>query len=323
MQTKTLSVIACLMWCSCAAQEVAVEPTQDSLSTEEAGSVDAEEQAPSVEQPEDIHVDAAPDLASWRHHAKTVSVAEMGLSRRTVDSDRMIGTATTEIQHVTTWHSAPVNRLLSEASIIRADGQIEDPERIIDLTVLVLGRIGVSESGWDGEGDLRAIYQVLRTTRRGNETLIASMRRNSRVVSELWRPVNRRERWLVGLSLDETMPIEFPEEQDGWDRTYKAKWHTVLTRARALVEGRDRVVQCPVHVIAWGGRCDVATGACDDQIARRRGLVPVESCGNTQNRFWARSRSFDDVAVATEMRWRERTGTSIEDEISRRASASL
>jgi len=257
------------------------------------------------------------DGAPWRHHSNVVPVSAMRLNSKTRGSSRLMTVARTDVQRAAVFHGSDIDRRASEASIIRGDASIRDQNRMVALTVLVLARIGVSESGWDGDGDLRGIYQVLRNTRRGRETLLSSMRRHSRIVSELWSPRSTRERWLSELNLDETRPPHFTMDQESWDRTYRRKWHAVLGRAIALVEGRDRVRQCPVPVIAWGGRCEVAAGACDDHIALRRGLVQVESCGDTRNRFWSRVRYFGERQLQTEMAWRKRKGMTIDDGLSR------
>jgi hypothetical protein len=198
----------------------------------------------------------------------------------------------TPVQRATHSHGAPVIRSWPESRIISADPTIENHNELLELTTLVLARIAISEAAWDFEADLPAIYQVIRRNRGDTETLINAMRNHSRIVSEVWAPSRDRERWLTELNLDLTRPAHFPAElsDHAWEVRYREQWAAALRLARALIEGRVDGTPCPVPVAAWGGRCDDVAGACDDHRALRRGLVPVEACGRTANRFWTFTR---------------------------------
>lgn len=173
-----------------------------------------------------------------------------------------------------------VDRARPEAEIIGDDLQL------LNLTALVIARTCVSEANW-GVEDCQAIYRVVRRNRGPTETLMGSLRRHSRYTSEQWVPRSRRTRWVVELNLEGTRPPSFPEELN-WERDYLPRWQGVLALAHRMLAGRDLGVCARAPIMAWGGRCDVEAGACDDHIARSRGLVPYERCGETANRFWCR-----------------------------------
>lgn len=218
----------------------------------------------------------------------------------------------TPVQRAETFHPHRFPRWAPEARIIQADPSLEDPQRLIDLTVLVLARIGVSEANWkatpwesaDGRsdriGELPRLYQVIRTQRRPGETLINTMRNFSRIVSEMWAPSRRRERWLTQLDLEGSYPPSFTEDERSWEQLYRERWMEALALARDLVYGRVNGRPCAGPLRAWGGRCDVEAGACDDPIARGRGLVPIETCGG-ENRYWGHPRRLSYSTVIAEV----------------------
>ncbi len=247
-----------------------------------------------VEEPEVVEEDPPDETV----HAAGIPVSQILRGRRTVNSPRLLTRRVTEVQRAPSRHEERVTRWGAEVR------NIGDDEVLLRVTVLVLARMAFSEANWENREDMRALYQVLRTTRGNTETLINAMRNHSRVVSEVWAPRRARERWIAGLNLDLVEPTARwgrVTEEGAWEQTYRAKWETLLGWASDLVHGRDRTRQCPVPVVAWGGRCDVASGACDDAIARWRGLIPVETCGATANRYWARTRHFTPETARREV----------------------
>lgn len=211
-----------------------------------------------------------------------------------------------EISRAPSEHEKPFRRWWPEAKIIGKD------TRLYGLTKLVLARAAVSEASWSSLQDMRLIYQVVRTTRNDGETLLQCLREHTRIVSEVWTPKTERHRWLVELNLDATYPPHFPEPKKLWDSLYRDRWKKVLRWADALLKGRIDGRPCPVPVIAWGGRCDVPGGACDDRIARSRGLIPIEVCGDTKNRGWTRPRHFTSSVAVREIKTALREGRSPE-----------
>ncbi len=195
---------------------------------------------------------------------------------------------------------ARVNRRRKEVDIIGND------QALYDVTKLVLGRLFVSESNWiyDEKLDARAvnsknrsevdgpsIFRVLRNTRMNGETLMGIMRRHSHYVTEQWTPRTVRTQWIVELNLEGRKPAHFPEGLN-WERDYLPRWNLILELADALMKGH-RLGPCgDAPIIAWGGRCEDAHGACDDHIAEERGLAPYEECAvggvEPKNRFWCR-----------------------------------
>lgn len=219
------------------------------------------------------------------------------LRGRTSVSERVIETRTTQVQMAPSHHVGGVDRSLSERLIIG------DDYRLNEVTVLVLARIGVSECGWDPVciNDLRAIFWILRDNRFENETLINVMRNHSRIVSEVWVPTKKRQRWLVQLNIAGDYPSEYDGTEDTWNNQDAAKWRRMIGWARSLVGGSDTVNPCPIRIITWGGRCDVPGNACDDAGGRARGLIPVEVCG-TVNRMWTSPSYFTPAVARREMR---------------------
>lgn len=200
------------------------------------------------------------------------------------------------------------NRRLPETELIRR----YRTRGLLDVTRLVLGRIILSEANWlhderldhrqpeanHAERDAPLIYQVLRYTRRSGETLLGAMRRHSPHVSEA-RPIPRPERhrrmvWVREIQLTCRRPAHFPARAaDGgelnWDRDYRPRCLALFEFAQRLLDGDAAALGSwtSAPVITWGGRCEDAHGACDDDIAVGRGLVPFET-GDTANRFWCR-----------------------------------
>lgn len=256
------------------------------------------------------------------------------LNRHVTGSPRFIGDRrATDVQRVPTYHSHRFPRWMRESRIIQTDPSIDNPERLIALTALVLGRLGTSEANWkaipwnDGErsdatGDLPRLFQVLRTQRRPGETLMNTMRNFSRIVSEMWEPSRRRERWITELNLEGDYPPSFTEDERTWRMLYREKWLEALQLARDLIMGRVNGRPCAGPLRAWGGRCDVEGGACDDHLGRARGLVPIESCGG-ENRYWAHPQRISLATVMMEIAWARQRDRAPDPLLLTRAEQSL
>lgn len=276
--------------------------------------VEVDEDFDGGEEPDDAAEPAAPEIA-------TISVSEMlsniRLGRHVTSSRRMLRLQITPVQRAPHSHGAAVVRSWPESRIINSDPTIANHTELLELTVLVLARIAISEAAWDFTADMPAIYQVIRRNRGDTETLINAMRNHSRIVSEVWAPSREREQWLAELNLDLTRPEHFPVELDEhvWEVRYREQWAAAIHMARALIEDRIDGTPCPVQVVAWGGRCDDEAGACDDHRAIRRGLVPVESCGRTANRFWTFTRYMTPVLAHEEVALTTRLGIATDERV--------
>lgn len=199
------------------------------------------------------------------------------------------------------------NRRQSESEILRRN----PVPGLAEITRLVLGRIILSEANWPhderfdhsapdqnhAEVDAPLIYQVLRYTRRDGETLLGAMRRHAPHMSEA-RPVSTsarsRMRWTVEMQLSCRRPPHFPTlAADGgeldWENDYAPRCRALFALAQDLLDGDRSAVGdwANAPIITWGGRCEDVHGACDDDQAVGRGLVPYET-GDTANRFWCR-----------------------------------
>jgi hypothetical protein len=79
-----------------------------------------------------------------------------------------------------------------------------------------------------------------------------------------------------------------------WERNHRRHCERTVKLARGLVSGRDRRRITRARVIAWGGRCEVPGGACDDPLACARGLARVphlevaEGDQKPANAFWCK-----------------------------------
>lgn len=155
---------------------------------------------------------------------------------------------------------------------------------------LAVARIFVSEAGWDGEEDHRAIFQVLLNIRRRGERpamiLDAAQRMSSRATGV--RPAHRaRMRWIASLGGSDERPRGWVEcgsqPCTGRWEDYVERWRAVRALAASLVRGAPVRSPCPGRPIAWGA-------IIDDWIAIRRGLERVKCNPATLNRFWQRPR---------------------------------
>lgn len=305
-------------------------PIEDPPPTEQTVALGTPDTEPEVEVVPDVAIEVSEDAAS----SILASEAVPRLNHTVTGSERFIGDRrATNVQRAPTYHEHRFPRRMTESQIVRTDPSLDDPEALINLTALVLGRMGVSEANWkaipwdDGEhsdpiGELPRLYQVLRTQRRPGETLLNTMRNFSRIVSEMWEPSRDRERWIVELNLAGDFPPHFTEDERAWRLLYRERWLEVLQLARDLVTGRANGSPCAGPLRAWGGRCDVTEGACDDPIARRRGLVPVETCGG-ENRYWAHPQRMTLASVTAEVRWSREMGRNPEPLLLARLSRPL
>lgn len=204
----------------------------------------------------------------------------------------------------------PIPRRRAQALFSRTEPEefnLRGHDDLREVIVLVLSRLCVSEANWihderfdhsapgqnHAELDCPAIYRVLRRTRADGETLLGTMRRHAHYVTEEREPHRPRMRWISQLQLSGRRPAAFPvNDRDGnplnWERDYQPRWLAMQAFVRSLLRDENLGPCASAPIITWGGRCDVAGGACDDHLAVRRGLVPYELCGDTANRFWCR-----------------------------------
>jgi len=205
--------------------------------------------------------------------------------------------------------AASFNRRAPEARLIG------DNQALYDVTLLVLSRGIVHEANFmhrpcgGGPGEFHtacdtaldrnhaeldgpAMYAVFRHTRATGETLIGSIRRHMRYVTEMVPAIRPRSRWITELDLEGNRPTHFPMTDAhgnplNWERDYLPRWLQVIAMSRRLLSGHDLGPCASTPVVTWGGRCEDAHGACDDDFGIRRGLVPFEF-GESSNRFWCR-----------------------------------
>ena len=205
---------------------------------------------------------------------------------------------------------------------------VEETEHAV-ITALV--RMCTSEQA-GSEPDCIGIWQVLRNVRNRScdreripritecddrgETMLSVMRRINRYALGLVPAKTARQRWISELEVDCEMPPSFPRGRQTWERFHVKACQDTVRLASQLVQGKRRQWLTPAHIIAWGGRCEDAGGACDDPIACARGLARVPGLG-TANGFWCRPNSpgcADDIdPVCIEMGYRSfRTPESLE-----------
>lgn len=171
----------------------------------------------------------------------------------------------------------------------------------VEAVVNGLLRICVSEAGFEGAEDCIGIWQVVGNVRSrtcdrqrirritecdGNgETVLSAMRRLSKTTMGVVAPRTRRQRWIAGITPECEKPNGFPSDVD-WEN-YRGKCEDLVALVRDLVTGTEQRRLTRAPIIAWGGRCEVEGGACDDAIACSRGLARVPDT-DTANAFWCR-----------------------------------
>lgn len=170
-------------------------------------------------------------------------------------------------------------------------------------TATALLRVCTSEAGFANLNDCTGIWEVTRNIRsrscrrdlypqitrcddRG-ETEASTLRRLQRVILGDTVPQGRRARWVHALELDCAMPKAYPSDRH-WEAVQARDCQRLARFVRHVASGgfAGRVTR-PAKAIAWGGRCEVKSGACDDAIACARGLARIPNT-ETANAFWCR-----------------------------------
>jgi hypothetical protein len=187
------------------------------------------------------------------------------------------------------------------------------PETEDTLTVATgLLRICMTEA--DGhENDCIAIWQVLNNIRSSKcdrdrirritecdedgETLLSVMRRAQKFALGVVPPRSQRTRWIAELELTCEQPESYPGSNSQWASQYVRRCGETSDLVQRLVAGQhvDPVIR-GARAIAWGGRCESGTGACDDPLACARGLARIPNT-NTANAFWCRPGSSGCASV--------------------------
>lgn len=182
-------------------------------------------------------------------------------------------------------------------AIPREGGHEEEAEALL--------RICVSEAGWRSAEALQDcvwIWQVVQNVRSRScsthyhrefmtcngdeETNLSAMRRLAGGVLDESKARSARQRFISHLDLSCERPLHFPRG-DSWERNLKAPCERMAREVRAIVRLKgDRRLTGGAIPIAWGGRCEDSRGACDDELACRRGLARIET--KTANAFWCR-----------------------------------
>ena len=175
-----------------------------------------------------------------------------------------------------------------------------------EATVEGLLRVCVSEAGWRPEGlrDCVWIWQVTQNIRarkncvvgdyrgitecgEGGESDLSAMRRLSGRVLDESKARTVRQRFISKLASSCERPLFFPRG-DSWERNLKRPCERIASEVRAIVRLKaDRNLTNGAVPIAWGGRCEDSGGACDDEMACRRGLARIPG-SDTYNAFWCR-----------------------------------
>jgi hypothetical protein len=119
------------------------------------------------------------------------------------------------------------------------------------------------------------------------ETNLSAMRRLSGRILDESKARTVRQRFISKLDLTCERPMFFPRG-DSWERNLKRPCERMAREVRAIVQlEADRRLTNGARPIAWGGRCEDSGGACDDEIACRRGLARIPG-SKTYNAFWCR-----------------------------------
>jgi hypothetical protein len=187
---------------------------------------------------------------------------------------------------------------------------VPEGETGLEATILGLHRIGGTEVEWMSENDIIGIWQVAGAVRSRScnralirqitecdadgETMISALRRLSSRAMGVLPPSHSRQRWIRNVDLSCVEPEGFPAGRSWTTPVGRGRpslqegCQTMAEVVRGLVTGRDtRRVTGAATPIAWGGRCEVDGGACDDRMACRRGLARIPNTG-TQNALWCR-----------------------------------
>lgn len=169
----------------------------------------------------------------------------------------------------------------------------------------MIGLLRICTSEQEGSrDDCVGIWQVLNTIRSRScnrhkirritecneddqETMLSVMRRVNRYVLGVVEPKRRRQRWISRMDLSCERPENFPHSDKIWNKRHLHHCKNTVKLVQQLVQGEQVKRITNAQVIAWGGRCEVPRGACDDRIACARGLARVPGL-DTHNAFWCR-----------------------------------
>lgn len=172
-----------------------------------------------------------------------------------------------------------------------------------EATITGVLRICTSEQE-GSEEDCIGIYQVLTNIRSRScnrdyfnlitecdddgETLLSVMRRASRYVVGAVPARYARQRWISEMTTSCDMPRSYPVTvkrhcrrnlqecaQGFWEKRHRHHCEATTKLVTGLVDGTEKRRITNARIIAWGGRCEVPRGACDDPVACSRGLARV------------------------------------------------
>lgn len=148
---------------------------------------------------------------------------------------------------------------------------------------LLLARVVVSESGWDGwaSGDGYALhYAQLTVADRDGISWRSAARALSPRATGLRPTADPRLSWVSGLREDLLAPAGWPASPHAPWVAYRARWLAVLERARDVVtwdlEIHDEWSPCEERPITWAARWHTPSP----------GLRALD-CGDTANAFYA------------------------------------
>jgi len=131
----------------------------------------------------------------------------------------------------------------------------------------------------------RGMYRLITECDDDGETMLSVMRRAQRFALGVVPARSLRSRWIAEMETTCDMPPSYPDSAETWERNHRRHCERTVALARNLIAGDyERITGA--NVIAWGGRCEDDTGACDDRLACSRGLARVEL--TTANAFWCR-----------------------------------
>jgi hypothetical protein len=130
----------------------------------------------------------------------------------------------------------------------------------------------------------REMYRHITECDEDGETTLSVMRRAQRFALSVVPPRSLRSRWIAEMETSCDQPTSYPEPAETWDRNHRRYCERTVELVRTLVAGDyERITGS--RIIAWGGRCEDETGACDDRMACSRGLARVTEL-ETANAFW-------------------------------------
>jgi len=189
----------------------------------------------------------------------------------------------------------------------------------------ITGLLRICTSEQEGsESDCIGIYQVISNVKSrscnrkyinlitecddNGETLLSAMRRASRYVVGIAPAKYARQRWISEMTTACNMPKSFPATvrryckrknlnecaQDIWSKQHEHHCEATTKLVTGLIDGTNKKRLTGARVVAWGGRCEVPRGACDDPWGCAQGLVRVPQIermaknDRPANAFWCR-----------------------------------